>query len=300
MANVLTVTANTLVDFLAVAPWQAGMVNRVDRFHPVAGGKGVNVARVLARHGHTVVAAGFAGGASGELLRERILVDGLVPALVATQARTRLGFQVVAPGAGRPTAVLEGGFPVTPAEAAALAAEVERRLGGTELVVVGGSVPDATCRGLYAQVLAACARAGVPCWVDAYGPAMHAALECPTPPALAKPNRDELAQGGRWQACAELHVTGGAGPVAVRTPAGTWRVVPPPTDEVNPVGSGDCYLAGLAHGRLSGWAFEDTLRYAAAAGAANAARADVAAVSPAEIMPLVGRVRVEPPGPGGG
>ena len=291
MAAILVLTANTLLDHLALAPFTAGAINRVARFQPIAGGKGLNVGRVLARHGHRVTACGFAGGDSGRQLIELVTADGLEPAFTATAARTRIGFCVADEGGGS-SAALEGGFAVEAAEVAALARQVGARLLGCDLVIVCGSVPDPVCNPLYRLVLAACAEAGVTCWMDAYGPAMHEALTGGHPPALAKPNREEYDRDRAWLACSELHLTDGGRELRVRHPEGRFRVVPPPVTEVNPIGSGDCYLAGLAHARLSGLALVDQLRYAAAAGAANAARADVARIGPADISALAERTLV--------
>ena len=119
MASVLTVTPNTLVDLLAPGEIVPGKVARTERFEAIAGGKGLNVARVLRRFGHRVLAAGFAGGFTGALLRERVLADGLEPVLVETTGRTRLGFQAIAPKGGS-IALLESGFAVRPEEVQSL------------------------------------------------------------------------------------------------------------------------------------------------------------------------------------
>lgn len=146
---------------------------------------------------------------------------------------------------------------------------------------------------MYREVLALCARYAVPCWVDAYGPAMALALAGSSPPALAKPNREELDGGRHWERVAELHITDGGNPVEVSRRGRRYRLTPPLLRQVNPVGSGDCYLAGLAHGWLAGMAFEDRMRYAVAAGAANALRQEVATIGPEDILPLVDAVAVE-------
>jgi len=114
------------------------------------------------------------------------------------------------------------------------------------------------------------------------------------PPALAKPNREELASGKHWDRVEELHITDGANPIEVNSrEAGRWRVTPPVIRQVNPIGSGDCYMAALAHGWLRGFGLEDRLRYAASAGAANALKLDVAMVSPGEVEALLGQVGLE-------
>ncbi len=292
MATILTLTANTLLDHAGEGVPEPNRTTRVVELAPVAGGKGLNVGRVLARHGHRVLCAGFSGGATGAQLCELVAADGMEPVFTPTAARTRVGFYLV--GAAGTSAVLEGGFTVTPSEVGALVARVRSLLDGVELVVIGGSVPHNAANGLYRMVLDRCAEADVPCWVDSYGEAMDEALGGAHPPALVKPNKQEYGRSRKWLSATEMHITDAGAEVRVRSPAGRFRLVPPKVRELNPVGSGDCYLAALAHARLTGMAPIDQLKYAVAAGAANASRADVARIAPSDILALVDRVEVEP------
>ena len=294
MATILTVTANPLLDHLADVPVMVGRVQRVERFPAVAGGKGLNVARVLARHGHRVLATGFLGGTSGEQLAQLTLADGVEPCFTPIAASTRIGFLLTDPAAGSVTSVMERGPEVSVEEVGALIATVRARLAEVDLVIVSGGVPSATCNDLYRLLLEACHQAGKVCWVDGYGPAMDAALAGPHPPFLVKPNRDEYGDDGRkWVRAQEIHLSDGGGELSVLTPVGRFRVTPPRIIEVNPTGSGDCYVAALAHARLSGFSLREQLRYAAAAGALNAARRDVAGIGPDDITPLCDLVQVE-------
>jgi tagatose 6-phosphate kinase len=291
MAKILVITPNTMLDHLVEAPFLRARVNRIAHFDAAAGGKGLNVGRVLVRHGHHVIACGFAGGSSGDDIRALITADGLDEAMTPTAARTRIGFSVSDPD-GTTTTTIEGGFAVTTAECTELVETISERIAGCDLVIGCGSVPSHTCDSLWRRVLALCATANIPCWIDSYGNAMTEALTSGHPPALAKPNREEYQQDRAWLACPELHLSDGGGTLKVRHPKGRWRVTPPKVDERNPIGCGDCYLAGLAHARLSGMSLPDQFRYASAAGAANAARADVARIGPTDIRPLVDRVEV--------
>ncbi len=289
---IVTVTANPLLDHLALTALAPGQVHRVEAFRTTAGGKGLNVARVLARHGHTVVACGFLGGRVGDEVADLVLADGVEPDFTRIDAPTRRGFQAI--GGGSVTSLMERGPAVALDEQEALIRQVVRRARDADLVIVGGA-PPAGCAMLYRQLAEALAATRVPCWIDAYGPAMAEVLAGPVPPTLAKPNREEYgADHQPWLGVRELHLTAGAGEVRVRHPQGLFTVHPPPVTEVNATGSGDCYLAGLAHARLSGYGIEAQLRYAAAAGAANAARADVATIGPEEIEALQGSVEVLP------
>ena len=305
MATILTITANPLLDHLAEVALTIGRVHRIKRFAPIAGGKGLNVARVLARHGHRVLAAGFLGGSAGEQIIDLVSADGVEPAFTPISGNTRVGFLLTDPTPGPdpttrkkskrsgPTSVMENGPDISAGEIAALVAGVRERLRDVDLVIISGGVPSPNCGELYRLLLDVCAVAQVTCWVDGYGSAMDAALAGVHPPALVKPNRDEYGDDGRrWVVAGEIHLSDGGGEMNIRTPQGRFRVIPPPIHEVNPIGSGDCYVAALAHARLTGLDLISQLRYASAAGAANAARADVAGIGPADIVRLVDLVQV--------
>jgi tagatose 6-phosphate kinase len=292
--DVLVINANPLLNLVHTGGFTPGAVNRVPAMAMAAEGKGVNVARVLARYGHSVVLTGFAGGHSGAWLRELIRAEGVQESCVDTAAPLRVGFMASDRTADHPTTVLPGGFQVTAGECQTLLDRVDALLGSVRLVIASGSVPDPVADDLYVEVLALCNRRSVPCWLDAHGPALGRALAGPVAPSLCKPNRQEFEQSLHWDRVEELHVTDGAGVIEVSSRhEGRWRVLPPAIRQVNPIGSGDCYLAGLAHGRLLGLALEERLRYAAGAGAANALRQDVAMIAPRDVTPLMDRVCLE-------
>lgn len=292
--DVLVINPNPLLNLVHAGRFTPGAVNRVPTMRMLAEGKGVNVARVLARHGRRVVLVGFAGGHSGAWLRDLIQAEGIRDACIETAAPVRVGFMAVNGADEHPTTVFPSGFPVTDAECQSLLEQVEALLDSARLVIASGSVPDPVADDLYARLLALCRSRSVPCWLDAYGPAMARALNGSAAPELCSPNREELVYSPYWHRARELHITDGDGPIEVTDRnGGVWRVIPPVIRQINPIGSGDCYVAGLAQGWLTGMGMEDRLRYAAAAGAANALRQDVAMIGPEDITPLVGHVIVD-------
>ena len=292
--KILIINSNPLLNLVHEGDFIPGAINRVNGLAMHAEGKGVNVARVLARLGHPVMLTGFAGGHSGAWLRDLVRAEGIEDAFVATTAPVRVGFMASSGLQQHPTTLLPNGFPVSREECDQLLRKVDTLLPGTRLVIISGSDPDPAANGLYADILAVCDIAGIACWLDAHGTALNRALESGHPPLLAKPNREEYAQTDQWHRVKEVHVTDGDAPVEISVAGeGQWQVIPPAIQQRNPVGCGDCYLAGLAHGWLLGWPPEERLRMASAAGAANGLRADVAMITPHEIESLLGAVRVE-------
>lgn len=293
MARVLTITANPLLNFLAQEPLQAGRVNRVAHLTPAAEGKGVNVARILAAHGHQVCAAVCAGGATGTLLAEVLATEDLPCDRYAPAATLRCGFMTTAPAGGKPTTLLANGFAVSGVEARAWCERLASLLPGQDLVIASGSVPDPNLDDCYRFLATACAEREIPFWLDAYGPAVDRALQGPYPPQLTKPNKEEYASSQHWRRSGWVHRSDGGAGVDIIATVGRWRVTPPPVTERNPIGSGDSYIAALAHATLEDWPLERRFAYAAAAGAANASRDDVARVRPPDIAALVPGARVE-------
>ena len=292
-SDVLIVNPNPLLNLVHAGAFTPGAINRVPALAMLAEGKGVNVARFLARHGHSVVLTGFAGGHSGAWLRELVKAEGIRDACLETKAPLRVGFMASSRADEHPTTVLPTGFPVTQDECQALWARVADLASSVRLVIMSGSVPHPLADDLYADLLRQCRPCSVPCWLDAHGPAVDRALTGESPPTLAKPNRDELDHSDRWYRVRELHITDGAAPVEVTISGeGCWQVHPPAIRQVNPIGSGDCYLGGLAHGWLSGLSVAERLRYASAAGAANALQHDVAMIGPEQVAPLLSAVDV--------
>lgn len=290
----LIINTNPLLNLVHHGNFVPGIINRVEALAMHAEGKGVNVARVLARLGHSVMLTGFSGGHSGAWLRDLVRLEGIEDVFVETTVPVRVGFMASSTGQPHPTTVLPYGFPVTSDDCARLLKKVAALLPKTRLVIISGSVPDPAANDVYAEILELCERAGIPCWLDAHGPALIKALGSGHTPQLAKPNREEFAQTDQWHQVRELHITDGGEPVEVKLAgAERWRVTPPPIQQRNPVGCGDCYVAGLAHGWLLGWPIEERLRVASAAGAANALRVDVAMITPREIEAQSHAVTVE-------
>ncbi|MGW0802072.1 1-phosphofructokinase family hexose kinase [Nonomuraea sp. NPDC002799] len=301
---ILTVTLNAALDVTYQVPgvdWDG--VNRVSAVHRRAGGKGVNVARVLAALGQEVLVTGLAGGPTGSAIEADLRAAGLPSALcaIAADSRTTLAVSETAssatpavsetagPGAralsgapGRRTALFnEPGPDVTPDELRNFLTTYAALLATAQVVVISGSLPRGIPADVYATLAAIAADSGVPAIVDADGdPLRHAPKGRP---AVVKPNAEELARavpGGtpaegahalRGQGAEAVVVSMGADGLLAVTEEGTFRARMPYTVEGNPTGAGDSLVAGLALGLLESSPWPDRLRRAAALGAAAVA-----------------------------
>jgi len=282
---ITTVTLNAAIDKTYFVPaFEHGIVSRVEKALSTAGGKGLNVARVLRQLGQADVAAtGFAGGYNGKFITSKVEEAGIAAAFVECAGESRICLNVIDGRDGSSTELLEPGPEIGEAEMAALKRKLARLSAESAVVVFSGSLPKGVPLGAYAELIALSREAGAEVFLDTSGEAL--ALGTAALPSFVKPNEDEIAallpkgkDGDLRDGIASLMerglsqvvvTLGGEGAVAgIR--GRLYRVRIPPVRAVSAVGSGDAFVAGYAYGQARGWPAEDVLKFAAAAGSANA------------------------------
>ncbi|GAA0232890.1 1-phosphofructokinase family hexose kinase [Cryptosporangium japonicum] len=262
---ILTVTLNAALDVTyRVEALVPHTTHRVAEVSERAGGKGLNVARVLHGLGEPVLATGLLGGDTGARVRRLLGEAGLGEAFVPIGDETRRTVAVVD---GDATGFWEPGPVVTPGEWDAFRARYASLLGDATVVVLSGSLPRGLPADAYATLIAAAREAGARTVLDTSGAPLSAAL--PARPDVVKPNLHELRElladapaDGRGAAGELVRLAGavralGAGAVVASAGAdglvgvtadGVWRVRPPERVAGNPTGAGDASVAALARG----------------------------------------------------
>ena len=309
---ILCVTLNPCLDkTLTVPDWRPGQNIRATMVREVVGGKGNNVARALRRVGRSARPATFLGGPVGERCATLWAAEAdLDPLVVPTGAATREIVTVRAPEVAA-TAFFDPDPAITPEEAAALVARVEAELagGGLEALALSGSSPARATDTVFSDLIALATARRVPVFLDTYGPALDAIWGF-WPGTLSLNRReaglllrrddptdaeiDRLLAGWARRGVRVAVVTDGPGHLLARVEGRSYRVVPPAIDPVNPIGSGDCLLAGLVDAYLSGLDPAATLRRAVALATANALVWDAGGFDPARLDDLAAAVEVEP------
>ncbi|GAA4014517.1 1-phosphofructokinase family hexose kinase [Allokutzneria multivorans] len=261
---ILTVTLNAALDITYSVPSLVpGTTHRVRKVSQRAGGKGINVARVLHQLGLPVLATGLAGGLAIDL------PHSFAP-LSASSRRT-----VTVVDGGGATLLNEPGPEVSSAEWLRFVDHFRILAREATVVVLSGSLPPGVPLDAYAALVSL---VDCPTIVDASGSALSHALAAR--PDVVKPNADELLEvtGHRSpQAGAAALVRSGAravvaslgpeGLVAV-TESESWQLAPPAFLAGNPTGAGDACVAGIAAGLHSGASWPSLLREAVALSAA--------------------------------
>jgi 1-phosphofructokinase family hexose kinase len=294
----LVVCPNLAIDrMLAGDPASPGGMARCRALRTQAGGKGANVLRATRALGGEGLLMGFAAGRAGRLIAELAHDEGLELEVAAADGEARMS-TVVLGDDGTVTRLYEFGPQIAASDEQALLHLVGGHAAGQgEWTVVSGAAPPGASPGFYGALVRAARSAGYSVLVDATGEQLAGALA--ERPDLVKVNLAEAcsavgesgaqcadekeAAPGELEAegfglCRRLLDAGAGGAVLTLGAAGAvavlggaeWRVATRPVRAVNPVGSGDCFAAGLTLALQRGGDAATALRLAAAAGAANA------------------------------
>ncbi|MEU5040259.1 1-phosphofructokinase family hexose kinase [Streptomyces griseorubiginosus] len=301
---ILTVTLNTALDITyRVRSLRPHTSHRVTEVVERPGGKGLNVARVLAALGHEVTVTGFTGGATGRTVQAQLTaVPGLVDALVPVTGATRRTIAVVDERSGDTTQLNEPGPTVTAAEWSAFQEAYEDLVPSVSAVALCGSLPPGVPVGAYAALIRAAKAAGVPVLLDTSGEALRRGVAAR--PDIVKPNADELAeltgshdplratQDARRRGARAVVASLGRSGLLAATPEGRWRATPPAPVHGNPTGAGDAAVAGLLSALVENLPWPDRLTRATALSAATVTARTAGDFDHATYEDLLARVTV--------
>lgn len=291
---IYTVTCNPALDLaVQLNGLTVGALNRTAGATLVAGGKGVNVSRVLSELGERNVALGFVAGSNGVMLESALGQMGVETAFIRLpEGQTRINVKLYGE---QETELNAPGPTVTAQQTAELLCELSRLKEG-DLLCLCGSLPPGMGADSYARMLKA---AGVRAVVDTTEEALLCALN--EKPWLVKPNRDELAalvgkelptlndviSAAEWlcEKGAENVLVSLGGDGALLCAEGVRLYQPAPEGKVvGTVGAGDSLVAGFAAGWQRYGDRAQALRLGVACGSATACSEGLADAAGVETM----------------
>ncbi len=309
---ILTITLNAAIDkSLSVPSFRLGRRHRTVEQRSTAGGKGVNVARLLASLGQPVIATGFVGGATGTRIVEQLTAEAILNGFVHIAEESRTNISVLDPTTGEQTEINERGPQVNEAEVELFIEKLTYLARGAAICVLAGSLPRGVDPSFYATLIAELKRLDVVTIVDSEGEAMKLAVRAE--PTVISPNMAEAEElvGHEFNdreeqvgALAELRSLGSqeaiitlpdgcVASVLVDGQATEHRVWIEPREAVASVGAGDAFLAGYVAARYGGSSAEECLRYAVACGAESTQRLGAGLIDPKGVEELLPEVEVE-------
>jgi 1-phosphofructokinase/tagatose 6-phosphate kinase len=295
---------------LLVEDVTVGAIHRPHDVRAVAGGKGLNVARAAHALGNDVVAIAILGGPTGGVVRSLLDREGVLANIVPGSGNTRTCTSIASTTDQKLTEFYEMATTVTEREWRELEQRVDDECDRRpRWLTISGSMPPGAPTDAVGRLTALAHSRGVRVAVDTHGPALTGALD--EHADIIKVNVHEAAAvlgfgpdqlPSPQHAAQLLHDRREHGWLTVVTAGtdGAWAIADGPMFHVAagahgafPVGSGDCFMAGLVSGlKESSDNVAYSLALATAAASANAQLPGAALFEPAIAREAATRVEV--------
>ncbi|HDG2572647.1 TPA: 1-phosphofructokinase [Staphylococcus aureus] len=285
---IYTVTFNPSIDYVIFTnDFKIDGLNRATATYKFAGGKGINVSRVLKTLDVESTALGFAGGFPGKFIADTLNNSAIQSNFIEVDEDTRINVKLKT---GQETEINALGPHITSAQFEQLLQQIKNTT-SEDIVIVAGSVPSSIPSDAYAQIAQITAQTGAKLVVDAEKELAESVLSYH--PLFIKPNKDELEvmfnttvnsdedviKYGRLLvdkgAQSVIVSLGGDGAIYIDKEI-SIKAVNPQGKVVNTVGSGDSTVAGMVAGIASGLTIEKAFQQAVACGTATAFDEDLA------------------------
>ena len=184
---IYTVTLNPSIDYIVrLDKVNVGSVNRMESDDKFAGGKGINVSRVLKRLGIDNTATGFIGGFTGKFITDTLENEAIATKFVQVSEDTRINVKIKADAE---TEINGTGPTVSPEQLAELK-EILSGLSEQDTVVFAGSSNKNLGNVVYKELISLTRQTGAQVVCDFEGQTLIDSLEFQ--PLLVKPNNHEL------------------------------------------------------------------------------------------------------------
>lgn len=305
---ILVVNLNASVDKrYEMSDINKGSVMRAKSVENTPGGKGIHVANVATILDEECLVTGFLGGKTGEFIEEKLKEYGIKNDFVKINGETRECLAVITDDLIQ-TEILEPGPMVDKKEQNDFIEKFKELSEKANIVVVSGSVPRNIKTNFYKELIDVTKNTEKKFLLDTSGELLIEGIK--GNPYFIKPNRDEIeALTGRKISSIEDAICeikyfqsqgiefvvislGGEGSVAGFN-GKFYRVSVPKVNAINPVGSGDAYVAGVAIALAREYDIIDILKLASACGTANAIEKETGTVRAEVVGDIFGKVEVQ-------
>lgn len=305
---ILTVTLNPLLENrLYFNSVELGKNNRSTSREFKAGGKGINVSRQLNYLGIKNIALTFLGGNNGKILRKILTKEEINFTAISTKSETRAATLIVEPNLKRLTTFFEPNGTVSQSEADQFKSKLEKMMQNCSIVVFSGSSPCAETDEIFSFGINLANRLGKISILDTYGNSLSSCIDsAPTilhnnvSEAGASLSVDLFNEKNKVKFLKDLYqkgiklafLTDGYNPTYASKFDFIYKIDSPTVKEVDSTGSGDAFVAGIAHGIEKALVFNEFVKNAAALGALNASKWDVCSSTLEETGKLIRQTRV--------
>ncbi|MDF2615143.1 MAG: 1-phosphofructokinase [Clostridia bacterium] len=188
---IYTVTLNPAVDkTIKLKNLVVDHVNRAEEVREDAGGKGINVSKMIKNLMGESEALGLCAGKTGEFIQHQLDEMGIKHHFIQGEGQTRTNIKIVDDLNKTYTDINETGAPVSKETMQALEELIFSKLTQDDFLVLAGSVPANVSKDIYKNWIQRANEIGAKVILDADGQLLEQGLEAG--PYLIKPNIHEL------------------------------------------------------------------------------------------------------------
>lgn len=281
---IYTVTLNPAVDYyMDMNKLEEGELNKVNNSYTLAGGKGINVSKVLKNFGIESMALGFCGGFTGEYIRADLNKYGIKDNFILLEEDTRINVKIKTEK--KETEIMGKSPKILKQNIDALLSIVDS-IEDNDILVLSGSVPSSVKEDIYKDIIDKTkSKNNVRVILDSRENAFKIAVKEKV--FLTKPNKKELSEyfGKDIRSVydiivyAQQLVKDGSENVIVSLGKEGSIIVnkdeayignAPDGELVSSVGAGDAMVAGIVYGISQNLNIIDAYKYAIASATATA------------------------------
>lgn len=291
---IYTVTLNPSIDHvIEMNELQEGIVNKVNIENFYAGGKGINVSKILKEHGVENIALGFISGFTGEFIKNNLEQCGIKNNFInVLNGYSRINMKIKTNE--NETEINGLGPSISSSNIKDLFNQLEK-LSSNDILVLAGSIPPSLSDNFYEEIMKQLSTKNVKIIVDARNNLLLNVLKYR--PFLIKPNHHEISEifnkeiktidelifhGNKLKEMGAQNVLismGGDGAILITESNEIYRSNIPKGTLKNSVGSGDSMVGGFITGYLKTNDYKEALKLGAASGSATAYSDDLAKIS---------------------
>lgn len=300
---IYTITLNPSIDYVMFTDrFETGALNRAQTTYKFAGGKGINVSRVLKSLNTESTVLGFLGGFPGQFIKDKLQASNIQVDCVEVESDTRINVKLK----GMSETEINAPGPDISEENIQQLMNKLKGLTSEDTVVIAGSIPSSMPSDIYAQIAELCHERQIKFVVDAEKDLLNSVL--PYNPVFIKPNIVELEEmfnttlttdDAIYEAAKRLldkgaqmvFVSMGGDGAMLVTEERCLKAMVPKGQVVNTVGSGDSTVAGMVAGLTNGLSLTSAFRQAIACGTATAFTEDLATNE--EIQEIIHQIQIE-------
>jgi len=188
---IITVTLNPAVDkTINIKLFQIDSVNRVLDSRTDAGGKGINVSKVLKELDTDSIATGFLGGEIGESISHYLGKIHVTDGFLKVKGDTRENIKIVDSESNTFTDINDIGPTINSEDIVHLKNKIDYLTKKNKIIIFSGSIPDGCPKDIYSKLIEIAHRNNAYVILDTYGKPFDEALKAK--PNLIKPNIEEL------------------------------------------------------------------------------------------------------------